>query len=256
MIKFFRKIRQNLLSQGKTIKYLKYALGEIVLVVIGILIALQINNWNEERKASKAEYAALLALKNEFENNIRRFKSICEIRENTKAELRAYYELITNDTIPKEIKAKTPRYGGFGGRWSVQNTVLEGLVNSGAIENIKNDTLKVLLTNWPNLIKRYNDEEDRWRNLRDKMNTYLATRIRSSIPDNSSDFRWDYYPNNTGNQLESQRASFVNELQYQNFVAGDISFLHILSLNCGWIMEDYNKIMKHLDIEIKYKKRD
>ena len=49
MIKFFRKIRRNLLSEGKTGKYLKYAIGEIVLVVIGILIALSINNWNQSR---------------------------------------------------------------------------------------------------------------------------------------------------------------------------------------------------------------
>ncbi len=53
MIKFFRKIRQNLLLENKTGKYLKYAIGEIVLVVIGILIALQINNWNESRKLQK-----------------------------------------------------------------------------------------------------------------------------------------------------------------------------------------------------------
>lgn len=46
MIKFFQKIRQNSLMENKTGKYLKYAIGEIVLVVIGILIALQINNWN------------------------------------------------------------------------------------------------------------------------------------------------------------------------------------------------------------------
>ncbi|OIQ41889.1 MAG: hypothetical protein BM563_00840 [Bacteroidetes bacterium MedPE-SWsnd-G1] len=51
MIKFFRKIRQQLLSEGKTRKYFKYAIGEIVLVVIGILIALQINNWNEAKKS-------------------------------------------------------------------------------------------------------------------------------------------------------------------------------------------------------------
>ncbi len=50
MINFFRKIRQNLVMENKTAKYLKYAIGEIVLVVIGILIALQINNWNELRK--------------------------------------------------------------------------------------------------------------------------------------------------------------------------------------------------------------
>jgi len=55
MIKFFRKIRQNLLSEGKTGKYLKYAFGEIVLVMVGILLALQVNNWNELRKKEKAE---------------------------------------------------------------------------------------------------------------------------------------------------------------------------------------------------------
>ena len=50
MIKFFRNIRKSLLIENKTSKYLKYAIGEIVLVVLGILIALQINNWNEERQ--------------------------------------------------------------------------------------------------------------------------------------------------------------------------------------------------------------
>ncbi len=53
MIKFFRKIRQKLLSENKLSTYLLYAIGEIILVVIGILIALQINNWNEEKKHQK-----------------------------------------------------------------------------------------------------------------------------------------------------------------------------------------------------------
>jgi len=59
MIKFFRKIRHSLLSKGETRKYLKYAFGEIVLVVIGILIALQLNNWNESRKTND-EFKAVL----------------------------------------------------------------------------------------------------------------------------------------------------------------------------------------------------
>ncbi|MBT8316904.1 MAG: hypothetical protein HKP59_04710 [Lutibacter sp.] len=59
MIKFFKKIRQNLLSEGKTGKYFKYAIGEIILVVIGILIALGINNWNENRKDSIQEKIVL-----------------------------------------------------------------------------------------------------------------------------------------------------------------------------------------------------
>ena len=55
MIKFFRKIRERLLSENKFSKYLIYAIGEIVLVVIGILIALSINNWNERRKNTLLE---------------------------------------------------------------------------------------------------------------------------------------------------------------------------------------------------------
>jgi len=53
MIKFFRKIRQQLLTENKFSKYLLYAVGEIVLVIIGILFALQINNWNNEKNDIK-----------------------------------------------------------------------------------------------------------------------------------------------------------------------------------------------------------
>ncbi|WP_460219328.1 DUF6090 family protein [Psychroserpens sp. MEBiC05023] len=59
MIKFFRKIRQNLLSENKFSKYLIYAIGEIVLVVIGILIALQINNWNTNKQLRQSELETL-----------------------------------------------------------------------------------------------------------------------------------------------------------------------------------------------------
>jgi len=69
MIKFFRKIRYNLMSENKTGKYFKYAIGEIVLVVIGILIALSINNWNEARKEKIQERKVLIELKKSLENN-------------------------------------------------------------------------------------------------------------------------------------------------------------------------------------------
>ena len=62
MIKFFRKIRQNLLMENKTGKYFKYAIGEIVLVVIGILIALSINNWNDVRKNKNYEQEILFLI--------------------------------------------------------------------------------------------------------------------------------------------------------------------------------------------------
>jgi len=78
MIKFFRKIRQNLLLEGKTSKYFKYAIGEIVLVVIGILIALQINNWNEERKAAEKSELLLKQVHKELIFNINKASKVIE----------------------------------------------------------------------------------------------------------------------------------------------------------------------------------
>ena len=79
MIKFFRKIRQNLLMENKTGKYFKYAIGEIVLVVIGILIALSINNWNEEKKSIKKGREILTDLRENVEYNTIRFQKDIDI---------------------------------------------------------------------------------------------------------------------------------------------------------------------------------
>ena len=76
MIRFFRKIRQQLLTENKFSRYLLYAIGEILLVVLGILIALQIDNWNENKKIRITEQQYLLALKEEFSFNKGELESI------------------------------------------------------------------------------------------------------------------------------------------------------------------------------------
>lgn len=69
MIKFFRKIRKKLAAENKPMKYLRYAIGEILLVVVGILIALQINNWNENRKERLTEIKYLKNLRYDLQND-------------------------------------------------------------------------------------------------------------------------------------------------------------------------------------------
>ena len=66
MIQFFRKIRRGLLSENKFKEYLLYAIGEILLIMIGILLALQVNNWNEGRKNILAEKSYLLGIKQDL----------------------------------------------------------------------------------------------------------------------------------------------------------------------------------------------
>ena len=70
MIKFFRNIRRRMLGENRFTKYLLYAIGEVVLVVIGILIALQVSTWNKERLASKKENTYLLNLQNDLEQQL------------------------------------------------------------------------------------------------------------------------------------------------------------------------------------------
>jgi len=113
MIKFFRKIRQNLLSEGKTGKYFKYAIGEIVLVVIGILIALSINNWNESRKENSQLKIALKSVYNELvldslliHNQLPDVKF--KLNTNTDLITKIYATTTNIDTLIKVMKNEFP----------------------------------------------------------------------------------------------------------------------------------------------------
>ena len=95
MIKFFRKIRYDLMEKNKTGKYFKYAIGEIILVVIGILIALSINNWNESRKQSASEKEFLTSIKNDLKQDKAFIQVVLEIIEpKTEA-----YEALNSDLL-------------------------------------------------------------------------------------------------------------------------------------------------------------
>jgi hypothetical protein len=76
MIKLFRNIRQNLIMENKTSKYLKYAIGEIVLVMIGILLALQVSEWNTNRKRQQQEVQILQDIHKEFLENKEQLKLV------------------------------------------------------------------------------------------------------------------------------------------------------------------------------------
>lgn len=76
MINFFRKIRKKMADDNRPLKYMRYAIGEIVLVVIGILIALQVNNWNEKRKISEKYKAVLEQIYTVLDQDIQEMESI------------------------------------------------------------------------------------------------------------------------------------------------------------------------------------
>lgn len=96
MIKFFRTIRQNSLSEGKIGKYLKYAAGEILLVVIGILIALSINNWNQNRGERKIEENYITSIIEDAETDLSNFTKAIAANEARMAKLDSLKQLCFN----------------------------------------------------------------------------------------------------------------------------------------------------------------
>jgi hypothetical protein len=151
MIKFFRKIRQNLLIAGKTSKYFKYAIGEIVLVVIGILIALSINNWNENRKLKNSKQKLMLALKQEFsinENTLEK-RTIGLHKHNAQLNKLVNFSASALELSIDSLKIYASKLV-FPIELSMLNSVLEEAVSTGKIEMLS-DSLKQKLS----LIKDY-----------------------------------------------------------------------------------------------------
>ena len=148
MIKFFTKIRQNLLLKGKTGNYLKYALGEIILVVIGILIALQINNWNESQKMNQWEHRFLTDLKRELKTNLDQLEGINNrhlLVGKSCDDLKSVLETATVNDKPKIDSLYTLTL--FQSTFFPTTGVYDSGLSAGKIENIRNDQLKYEIMN-------------------------------------------------------------------------------------------------------------
>ena len=146
MIKFFRKIRQNLLSEGKTGKYLKYAIGEIILVVIGILIALQINNFNTNRQQMAVEQEYLLSLQAEFTTNLDKINtSLLENNDRIK-NVENLLSLFNKEALNAAGKKRVydMLYNLFSGDANYYPSigVLSDIISSGNLNLIRNKNLR------------------------------------------------------------------------------------------------------------------
>lgn len=158
MLKFFRKIRKKLLKEGKLKRYFVYAIGEIFLVVIGILIALQINNWNELNKLHQTELETLIDLKNEFQENYAVFRADFEEKVQFEAQWDALLTKLSNKNLAEVDRPKRMIPPG-GGTLNISFGVLNAVFNSGKINIIRNNELKKALSNWNGTFEDYLEEE-------------------------------------------------------------------------------------------------
>ena len=143
MLKIFSKVRQKLVSGNRFGKYLLYALGEIVLVVIGILIALQINEWNEKNQHNKEEKRILLSMLKDIVNDTVQLASNINNAENRTAIMDTVYLALRNPQqfTPSQFLQKAFVLAS-NDEFKVNSGTFDESLSSGSLKYIRNDQLR------------------------------------------------------------------------------------------------------------------
>lgn len=200
MIKYFRQIRQNLLMNNNSGKYLKYALGEILLVVVGILIALQINNWNEGRIIKHQEKEILEKLKNDLNADFANFTKQDSFYSQHVVHLQRAHEIIYKSKLRDEDIEIVMSFGGANIHDIIpRRTAFDEMIHSGKIYNLSNDALV------ENIIEYYRAIDAQIYQIRQTRNEFRAVFYGPKM----TDF-W-YWRGDTTNRFKYAKLFFDNK---------------------------------------------
>jgi len=171
MLRFFRKIRLKLFRENKVTHYLLYALGEIILIVIGILIAMEIGNWNEQRKIRQLELVYLHGLHSEFEQSRAKLQTLIEVNRNVYEDAKRIADYITNEDFPEEQHLSILIFNAFSYEqaYNPNNSLLNEIISAGYLKNITNPELRQELSSWESVIQGIHRQEETLREQREKV---------------------------------------------------------------------------------------
>ena len=161
MINFFRKKRKKLADDNKALKYTRYAIGEIVLVVIGILIALSINTWTQQRKAANKEEILLSELHQEFIKNKMQFDIVVAKHQEAMDACDSLIAMFPIDIKTVNLNSLAKMSKPMKRRWTFNPSqgIINSLVSTSSFELISNRELRNLLVSWNDVIIDYQEDE-------------------------------------------------------------------------------------------------
>ena len=244
MIRFFRTLRQRLLAENRVSRYLLYAVGEIVLVVIGILIALQINNWNEARKTQRKTNAYLVMLSDEIKTNLRLLD-----RSKTMAEEHRAYNMKTMQVFNSDSARTldldtfydlTVMKGPFN-KMELVRSSFDDLINSGALENVRDSTLRNQVFSIESAFKRYEKEYDAvWMVWEQQIRPYHLEHLNESIL--ITRFR-----NMPEIDFDTDFNAFIYNRTYANMLSGNIIFISNYLIAIAGIQKRLTVILHNIE---------
>ena len=220
MIKFFRHIRKDLMESGKTTKYFKYAIGEIVLVVIGILIALSINNWNNNRQDENRIDAFMQKLKTQTENNITKINNNIQLHD-THYQTSMHLISIIGDSTINNVDAKIDSL--VGANFSDYhlnldlNVIIEGREN-GDLALLPSDRIRQALYNLSADNKALIERE---RISNEDLNLLFVPYLNRNF-----NFRNRSPLNNIGKSklYKGNNAQMLNDQEFENYIISRIEY--------------------------------
>lgn len=253
MIKFFRKIRQRLITENKFSKYLLYAIGEIILVVIGILIALQINNWNINRINSNESIKFNQRLLTEVNENIVLINNKIEKIKSMILSSKGILELINKQPDDESLKSLDSLI--FVSIMGVNNKVRTGTLNeglnTGKVALIGSDDLKSKLYGLPSVIENISEVDKTYSHYNDQI---LQPFLFENFNFRTMDQKFSGYDLGESKFNFSHNKDLINNEQFENLIDN-----HFFQSNSQLIFHvglknQFEEIKKLIEEELPIKK--
>ncbi len=255
MIKFFRKIRHKAISETKFGKYFFYAIGEIVLVVIGILIALYLNNKKENADVYKKQQDYLSLIKRETESNL-------EILRNEREDLgtiiennRALINLMDSDsaivsTNENELAELLLMPISRSISIDYENGAFNEFISSGGLKDLKNDSIRGVLRSWESKITTLKDQELAVHKSLNKMINYVEEFGSLRVLFDEISFSEDLGIRNSQRKLTNK--SLLKSKQLENILLNYIAVsIQLHDKNYPRFEEDMNTLIRLIENELK-----
>ncbi|MEM5566086.1 DUF6090 family protein [Psychroserpens sp. AS72] len=253
MIKFFRNIRQKTLNENKFGKYLTYAIGEIILVVIGILIALSINNWNNNKQLRSTEHVYLLSLQTEFKTNLKKINDCIienEARINSVEKMLTLFDVDVSDTTSDKTISDI-MFSIFGGEATYQPSkgVLTDIISSGNLNLIQNEHLRQSLASFESTLVFLKLQENNIRSSKEKMQNLLNKNgsVRKVLIHRGINFEHPSISDTANNKNLFSLIEFENELLNYYLTTKATNGPRFF----GGIKEHIEQILVEIDAELK-----
>ena len=214
MIKFLRHMRKNLLNEGKTSRYIKYAIGEIILVVIGILIALAVNNWNQQKKDRRLGKDLIGRIHADLVQDTLYFRQTIQqnklLREDIKDLLSRLYQGVNSIEQVQEMSRVYDK--ALDQVFLINDNTYKSMISSGTLGLIENQKLK------EDIIDLYSDYDQKKELLTAINQWMLGVATTLDTQTNFIKFNQGVYDIYTSNEMVNERDFvFLNEKNGDKF---------------------------------------